>query len=162
MRSLAFLTILAMAIAMCGAQDLGKRVPEAVPQPLVRVLTSPHNFVGQPITVAGIFSWGFEEQFLFLTYDHYAMWDTASAVPISLDQGRSGIKSPDLEQYAGYRVKLEGVLLEDKPSKLEEAIAEKGGTKLQPRYYFSFSRVLLYGPGREISTRPNPESRVPR
>ena len=87
----------------------------------------------------------FEDEKLFLTFDHFAIYDEASANDLRLDETHSGLKGVDLEAYRGFRVKLEGVVVEESPRKEDLELARKTGFKIKPRYHFLFSRLMSYG-----------------
>ncbi len=154
-RHLFSLVFFVFAVNLCAYQDLGESLPEAIPKPLLRILAAPHEFVGQPITVAGIFSWGHEDELLFLTYDHFAMYDHSSAIRLALDKAGSGILYSDLQPFRGHRVKLDGVLLEVKHDKALVESAEKAGYIVNPLYYFRFSRLRSYGSANEAGKESN-------
>lgn len=146
MKTTAVVAIAFLSALTAFPADLGERLPQALSEALVKVIAKPQDFVGKPIRISGIFSWGFEDEKLFMTFDHFAMYDEASAVDLRLDETRSGIKGADLEAYRGFRVKLEGVLVEQTPRNEELELARKSGLTIKPRYYFLFSRLLSYGP----------------
>jgi hypothetical protein len=146
MKTIAVLALALVTAAAAFCADLGVPLPQARAEALLRVIAKPQDFVGKGIRVSGIFSWGFEDERLFLSADHFAMCDEASAIDLRLDEKRSGLKSADLVPYCGFRVKVEGIVVEEAPRQSDIELARRGGFTITPRYHLLFTRLISYGP----------------
>jgi hypothetical protein len=156
MKSLRFIAIILFFSLSALSADVGKRLPMAESVSLMRILSNPQNFVGKQIRVGGTLSWGFEDEKLFLTSDHFIMYDEASSVEIRLDIPNSGLQYSDIAAYHGCLVKLEGVISLVNPRAEDIEVARKGGIALIPKYILVFTRLLSYG---QASTIPAEQGR---
>jgi len=121
-----FLAVLLSSLSM-QAKDYGILDARARDVSLVQLIVQPEKYSGISVRVRGVLHWHLEGSYLFLTREHFDVYDTSSAIGVGKSKKEGAPTQEQLKACSDASVIVEGMVRKEEPG---------------DGYYIELTRVL--------------------